>query len=81
MALSIDKPRLDNLANEIWKSAERLRGKFKAYEYQNEDHTLLEENFRAYLNGFSKNVSFGDWRKKQKICWKGWRCKTVEDEN
>jgi type I restriction enzyme M protein len=35
MAISLDKPRLDNLANEIWKSAERLRGKFKAYEYQN----------------------------------------------
>jgi len=35
MPLSIDKPKLDNLANEIWKSAERLRGKFKAYEYQN----------------------------------------------
>lgn len=119
----LNKPRLDNLANEIWKSAERLRGKFKAYEYQNvilpiivirrlecvlmkwreqrsaeikkkqpgrsdreiaklvkqlelnpaqapfsnktdwslrkvyeEDHTLLEENFRAYINGFSKNV-------------------------
>src|ERR1039457_3682068 len=34
MALSLDKPKLDNLANEIWKSAERLRGKFKAYEYQ-----------------------------------------------
>jgi type I restriction enzyme M protein len=123
MALSLNKPKLDNLANEIWKSAERLRGKFKAYEYQNvilpiivirrlecvllkwraemkaeihakqpkrtekeldalvkklelnpqqcpfsnktkwtlhkiydEDHTLLEENFRAYINGFSKNV-------------------------
>jgi len=123
MSLSIDKPKLDNLANEIWKSAERLRGKFKAYEYQNvvlpiivirrlecvllkwrektrqeiqekqpqlseaerdalvkrleqnpqlspfsnetdwtlrkvfeEDHALLEANFRAYLNGFSKNV-------------------------
>ena len=123
MALSLNKPKLDNLANEIWKSAERLRGKFKAYEYQNvvlpiivirrlecvllkwreemkaeirtkqpkrsdqdleklvkkleqnpqqapfsnktdwtlrkvfeEDHTLLEENFRAYLNGFSENV-------------------------
>jgi len=123
MSLSIDKPKLDNLANEIWKSAERLRGKFKAYEYQNvvlpiivirrlecvllkwrdekkveicakqpkrgekeidalvkkleqnpqqsafsnktdwtlrkvfeEDHTLIEENFRAYINGFSKNV-------------------------
>src|SRR5215471_8066161 len=33
--ISINKAKLDNLANEIWKSAERLRGKFKAYEYQN----------------------------------------------
>ncbi len=124
MALSLNKPKLDNLAGEIWKSAERLRGKFKAYEYQNvilpiivirrlecvliawregkraevlakrpkleekelaklvkdlelnpkqslfsnktdwtlrrvyeEDHTLLEENFRLYIGGFSKNVA------------------------
>ena len=123
MALALNKPKLDNLANEIWKSAERLRGKFKSYEYQNvilpiivirrlecvllawraaksaevlakrpgigaaelaqlvknlelnpqqspfsnrtaftlrkvyeEDHALLEENFRAYINGFSTNV-------------------------
>src|SRR2546428_3722781 len=123
MSLALNKPKLDTLADEIWKSAERLRGKFKAYEYQNvvlpiivirrlecvlidwrekkaadvlknrpkltekelaklvkelelnpkqcpfsnktdwtlrkvyeEDHTLLEENFRAYINGFSKNV-------------------------
>src|SRR5690242_315244 len=123
MALSLNKPKLDNLAGDIWKSAERLRGKFKAYEYQSvilpiivirrlecvllawretksievlarrpnlsenelaklvkdlelnpqqsrfynktdwtlrkvyeEDHTLLEENYRAYINGFSKNV-------------------------
>jgi len=121
MSLALNKPKLDNLADQIWKSAERLRGKFKAYEYQNvilpiivirrlecvlikwredkaaevkakrpkltdkelsklvkdletsnapfsnktkwtlrrvyeEDHTLLEENFRAYINGFSKNV-------------------------
>jgi type I restriction enzyme M protein len=123
MALSLNKPKLDNLAGDIWKSAERLRGKFKAYEYQSvilpiivirrlecvllawreakraevlakrpkltekelaklvkelelnpkqspfsnktgwtlrkvceEDHALLEENFRAYINGFSKNV-------------------------
>jgi type I restriction enzyme M protein len=121
MTLALNKPKLDNLADEIWKSAERLRGKFKAYEYQTvvlpiivirrlecvllkwredraaevkakrpkladkelaklvkglekseaafsnktdwtlrrvyeEDHTLLEENFRAYINGFSKNV-------------------------
>ena len=123
MALSLNKPKLDNLAGDIWKSAERLRGKFKAYEYQSvilpiivirrlecvllawrearraevlarrpqltepqlaklvkelelnpqqtpfsnktswtlrkvyeEDHALLEANFRAYINGFSKNV-------------------------
>jgi type I restriction enzyme M protein len=123
MALSLNKPKLDNLASDIWKSAERLRGKFKAYEYQSvilpiivirrlecvlidwrkkkaaevlvrrpklgeqelaklvkelelnpkqspfsnttawtlrsifeEDHALLEENFRAYINGFSSNV-------------------------
>jgi hypothetical protein len=35
MSLSLNKPRLDNLAGDIWKSAERLRGKFKACEYQN----------------------------------------------
>jgi len=120
----LDKTRLNNLADEIWKSAERLRGKFRAHEYQvvilpiitirrlecvliqwreqkarevraarkgitdeqveklvkglegnprqapgfsnsttwtlrkiyKEDHTLLEKNFRAYLNGFSENV-------------------------
>ena len=121
MALSLNKPKLDNLASDIWKSAERLRGKFKSYEYQSvilpiivirrlecvlmdwrakksaevrknrpqltdkelarlvkgmelgmapfsnktdltlrsvyeEDHALLEANFRAYINGFSKNV-------------------------
>ncbi len=121
MSLALNKPKLDNLADQIWKSAERLRGKFKPYEYQNvvlpiivirrlecvlikwredkadevlakrpkltekelaklvkgletstapfsnrtdwtlrrvyeEDHTLLAENFRAYINGFSKNV-------------------------
>jgi len=123
MTLSLNKPKLDNLASDIWKSAERLRGKFKSYEYQSvilpiivirrlecvlidwrktksvevrknrpkltqkelaklvkelelnpkqcpfsnstdwtlrsvheEDHALLEENFRAYINGFSKNV-------------------------
>ena len=121
MSLALNKPKLDNLADEIWKSAERLRGKFKAYEYQNvvlpiivirrlecdliqwrkdkaaevrarrpditekelaslvkgleistapfsnrtdwtlrrvyeEDPTLLEHNFRAYISGFSKNV-------------------------
>lgn len=30
----LNKEKLNNLAGEIWKSAERLRGKFKAYEYQ-----------------------------------------------
>ena len=119
----LNKDRLNNLADEIWKSAERLRGKFKAHEYQNvilpiitirrlecvlikwreekaaeirssrsdrddnalaelvkklelnpkqssfsnktnwtlrklieEDPTQLEENFREYIKGFSKNI-------------------------
>jgi len=34
MSLALNKPNLDNLAGDIWKSAERLRGKFKAYEPQ-----------------------------------------------
>ena len=34
MALALNKQKLDNLTDEIGKSAERLRGKFKSYEYQ-----------------------------------------------
>jgi type I restriction enzyme M protein len=34
MTTVLNKAKLNNLANKIWKSAERLRGKFKAYEYQ-----------------------------------------------
>jgi type I restriction enzyme M protein len=121
MALSLNKPKLANLTDEMLKSAERLRGKFNAYEYPNvilpiivirrlecmlvkwreeraaevlakrpkltekelaklvkdletstapfsnkthwtlrrvyeENQTLLEENFCAHINGFSKNV-------------------------
>lgn len=41
MSLALNKPKLDNLADEIWKSAERLRGKFKAYEYQWQDSPQL----------------------------------------
>jgi type I restriction enzyme M protein len=43
MALALNKPKLDNLAGEIWKSAERLRGKFKAYEYQNVSGELRKQ--------------------------------------
>ena len=123
MKTILNKDRLNNLTNEIWKSAERLRGKFKAYEYQSvilpiivirrlecvliswrekqaseilkkrpdmedetlatlvkklelnpkkspfsnktnwtlaaickEDPTLMEKNFRDYINGFSDNI-------------------------
>jgi hypothetical protein len=31
MPLALNKPGFDDLADKIWKSAERLRGKFKAY--------------------------------------------------
>ena len=63
MSLALNKPKLDNLAGDIWKSAERLRGKFKAnktdwtlHKVYAEDHAILADNFRAYINGFSKNV-------------------------
>ena len=123
MKTVLNKDKLNNLTNEIWKSAERLRGKFKAYEYQSvilpiivirrlecvliswrgkqaaeilkkrpdmegealatlvkklelnpkkspfsnktnwtlsaickEDPTLMEKNFRDYMNGFSENI-------------------------
>jgi len=123
MKTVLNKDKLNNLTNEIWKSAERLRGKFKAYEYQSvilpiivirrlecvlitwrekqtaeimkkrpdtkekalatlvkklelnpkqspfsnktnwtlaaickEDPTLMENNFRDYINGFSDNI-------------------------
>ena len=35
MSAVINKSRLNNFANQIWKSAQRLRGKFKGYKYQN----------------------------------------------
>lgn len=35
MTAVINKSRLNNFANQTWKSAEHLRGKFKGYEYQN----------------------------------------------
>jgi hypothetical protein len=31
MVLSLDKPKLDNVSRQIWKSAKRLRGKSKHY--------------------------------------------------
>ncbi len=123
MSTVLNKSKLNNLTDEIWKSAQRLRGKFKAYEYQSvimpiivirrlecvlivwrerkfeeikkkrlkasdkeieklvkklelnprevafsnktkwtlekickEDPTLIEKNFRDYINGFSDNI-------------------------
>jgi len=123
VSAAINKSSLNNFADQIWKSAQRLRGKFKGYEYQNvimpmivirrfesvlinwrateskkikvkrptlkekelsvlvkklelnprnipfsnktswtlrkicdEDPTLIEKNFRAYINGFSENI-------------------------
>ena len=34
MSLSLNKTKLDNLAGNIWKPAQRLRGRFSAYDYQ-----------------------------------------------
>ena len=41
MSIALNKAKLDNLADEIWKSAERLRGEFKAYEYQSVILTII----------------------------------------
>jgi len=59
MALSLNKPKLDNFANEIWKSAERLRGKFKAYEFQSVMLPIivirrLEKEAEKMLEGLAK---------------------------
>ena len=59
MSLSLNKPKLDNLANEIGISAERLRRKFKAYEYQNAEELLaefwrLEKEAEALLKGLAQ---------------------------
>ena len=35
MTLALNKQKLDNFADEIWKFAQRLRCNFKAYEYHN----------------------------------------------
>lgn len=40
MTLALNKANLDNLADEIWKSAGRLRGKFKAHAYRK---SLIQE--------------------------------------
>jgi type I restriction enzyme M protein len=49
MSLSLDKPKLDNLANEIWKSAERLRGKCKAMMESNPEVLAVEWTHRHYV--------------------------------
>jgi type I restriction-modification system DNA methylase subunit len=48
MALSLNKPKLDNLAGDIWKSAERLCGKFKAYDYQSVILPIIDGHVSIY---------------------------------
>jgi type I restriction enzyme M protein len=55
MSLALNKPKLDNLADEIWKSAERLRNKFKAYEYQNVILPIIV--FRQLKNNINIDVA------------------------
>jgi hypothetical protein len=57
MAISLDKPKLDNLAGDIWKSAARLRGKLKAYEYQSvilPEFWKLEKEAEKMLEGLAQ---------------------------
>src|SRR5438552_18876020 len=56
MALSLNKPKLDNLASDIWKFAERLRGKVAdpairtTVEAHREDRLYLEGPYRGQVN-------------------------------
>jgi len=55
MALSLNKPKLDNLTGDIWKSDERLRGKFKAYEYQ----SVILPNINGHVSIYDPTCSTG----------------------
>jgi hypothetical protein len=46
----LNKGKLNNLANDIWGSAERLRRKFKAYEYQNVILPTIKVRFQIIVN-------------------------------
>ena len=59
----LNKEKLNNLAQEIWKSAESLRGEFKAYEYQNIVLPMITEwirliDFRYFFNGHINENTF-----------------------
>lgn len=74
----VGKEEINNLANEIWKSAIKLRGKFKAYEYQavvlpmlmiRRIECVLIEKRKDFENEFKKknpNISIDDLKKKIK---------------
>src|SRR6266496_1760965 len=57
MSLTLNKPKLDNLADDIWKSAERLRGKFKAYEYQTQVSEQLKDTLSNEATGCCRHKS------------------------
>ena len=70
MALSLNKPKLDNLAGDVWKSAGRLRGKFKAYEYQSVILPIRMEDW-SHHRAMSKLLSNSRRRAQLSalICW------------
>jgi len=49
MTLAINNIRPSTLASESWKSTERLREKFKTYEYQNVALTVRQRRKKAEM--------------------------------
>ncbi len=68
MALSLNKPKRDNLASDIWKSAERLRGKFKSYEYQSVILPIIViRRLECVLIDWRKQISAANLKKEQEF--------------
>ena len=63
-----NQTKLNNLANEIWKSAVRLRGKFKAYEYQSVILSIIViRRLECVLIDWRKKKAEEIWKKRPDI--------------
>lgn len=79
----LNKEKLNNLAGELWKGAIKLRGKFKAYEYQAVILPMImirrieciliqkREEIKAELKKANPKIAEAELKKKIKITYSG----------
>ena len=76
----LNKEKRNNLAGEIWKSAERLRGKFKAYEYQSVVLPIIVIRRHGYAVLEQAEISDREYYfaadHQDPHGWQGWRAAT-----